>query len=251
MSRLTILAACLALAGCRATHSGIDPAMEAFIPPDTLALAGVRMDQLRATPLYRRLAERNRLPRIDDVSELLLAHDGKNSLVIARGAFRGKAHPDGFFTFVSDTIALAGHAPSHGGVPPALLARIQTLPRDRQIWAVSSGWSGFPPEVANEMGNAANLNRVLRSVSGASLTASFESGVHAAATGDCRTGQEAASLAENLRGLVALGRLSVPKSQADLLRVYDGIQVRQDGRAVKLTIDIPADLAERFVDLWR
>ena len=50
---------CLVLAGCRGavgTHSRIDPALTAFIPPYTLALAGVRVDQLRATPLYRKLA---------------------------------------------------------------------------------------------------------------------------------------------------------------------------------------------------
>ena len=93
-----ILAAC----GSLTRHGPIDPALTVFIPPDTVALAGVHMDQLRATPIYRKLAERNRLPHFDefrtesgfdpsrDIHEILLAGDGKNVLAIAHGAFPPK-----------------------------------------------------------------------------------------------------------------------------------------------------------------
>src|SRR5580692_9626204 len=75
------------LAGCGgslARRGPIDPALTVFVGPDTVALAGVRMDQLRAAPIYRKLGEANRLPRFDqfrtdsgfdpsrDIHELLL-----------------------------------------------------------------------------------------------------------------------------------------------------------------------------------
>ena len=285
---------CLVLAGCRGavgTHSRIDPAMTAFIPPDTLALAGVRVDQLRATPLYRKLAGTNRLPRFDefrsetgidperDVRELLLANDGKNSLLIARGTFEAKAPAsvktsvyqgytlfgDGenaVFTLIGKTIVLAGRAAvvraaidRHKGgrhdAPAALLARAEALPGDAQVWAAANGWTGFPPEMLPQMGNAANLNRVLQSVEDASMSADLRVGVRAAATGDCRTAQDAKTLSESLRGLVGLGRLSVPENQSDLLRTFDGIQVMQDGRSVKIEVDIPQDLADQLVGKLR
>src|ERR1017187_9137606 len=64
----TAMLLCAILAGCGGslTRNGpIDPALAVFIPPDTVALAGVRMDRLRATPIYRKLAERNRLAPFD------------------------------------------------------------------------------------------------------------------------------------------------------------------------------------------
>jgi hypothetical protein len=265
--------------------------MTAFIPPDTLALAGVRVEQFRATPLYRKLAGSGRLPRFDefraatgfdperDVSELLLANDGKNSLLIARGTFEGKAAASvktsvyqgytlygnsetAVFTFIGKSIVLAGpaavvraaidrHKGGHHDAPADLLARAEALPGDAQVWAVEHGWTGFPAETLQEMGNAANLNRVLQSVEDAAMSADLRAGVRAAATGDCRTAQDAKTLSESLRGLVGLGRLSVPENQPDLLRAFDGIRVEQDGRAVKIDVDIPQDLAGRLLDRLR
>jgi len=139
---------CLVLAGCGGSltrHGPIDPALALFIPPDTVALAGVRMDQIRATPIYGRLAQEDRLPRFDnfrtdlgfdpsfdpsrDIHELLLASDGKNVLAIAHGAFPPKppgnlkaSEYKGYtlyakdqgeaIAFIDKSIALGGSVPS-------------------------------------------------------------------------------------------------------------------------------------------
>jgi hypothetical protein len=288
------LALCLLLGGCGGSltsHARVDPALAAFIPPDTIALAGIRLDQLRTTPLYRKLAGHKRLPGFDefrtdtgidperDIRELLVASDGKDGLFIARGTFdikaagSVKASPyrgytlygndrNGVFTGIGKTTALAGPAPAvraaidqyksgHRGAPPALLARVETLPANAQIWAVTTGWTGLRPETLREMGNAANLDRVLRLVQSATLSASLRTGVQAAAVGDCRTEKDAQTLSDALRGFVGLGRLSVPENQPDLLRVYDGIQVKQDGRSVRVDIDIPQNLADQLIDKLR
>jgi hypothetical protein len=281
-----LLLLCLALAGCRpATRAHIDPNLAAFIPSDTLALAGIHVAKLRATSLYRTLASEHRLPHFDpfnsetgidpvrDIRELLLANDGKNTLVMARGTFEtAPAAPkisvyqgytlygnggNAAFTPIDKSTVLGGpvaavraaidrYKNGNRGSAALLIARAEALPASAQIWAVAQGWTGFAPGTLREMGNAANLNRILQSVADASLTTGFDSGVHAEATLDCRTEQDSKMLAETLRAMATLGRLGVPKNEPDLLRAFDGIQVIEQARSVRVTVDIPEDVAEKL-----
>jgi len=273
---------CLTLAGCGGLtrHGPVDPALAAFISPDSVALAGVRMDQFRTTPLYRRLAAGNRLPRFDqfpseDIHDVLLASDGKNVLAIARGDFRAKP-PDGLtpteyrgytlyvnngrdaIVFIDKTTALAASSAAvraaidqyKGGGHGAqrdLMARAQALPADTQIWAVVVGWPGATPDQLRELGNLGNVDRMLRAVDGANLTVDLRTGVHAAVIGNCRTEADARNLGDSLRGLTALARMGVQRKRPDLLRVFDAIQVKQEGRVVQVTLDIAEDLAEKLI----
>ena len=260
---------CLTLSGCGSLtrHGPIDPALSVFIPPDTVAIAGVNLDRLRATPLYRKLAERNRLPRFDafrtDTHDVMLASDGKHVLAIARGAFpEQKASETEGITFIGHDIALFGEAAavraaierskSGGrGAPRDLMARAQALPADTQIWAVVAAWRGATPDQLREMGNWGNLDRVFRLVEGASLTVDLRTGVHAAFVGDSRTEADAKNLADSLRGLAALARMGAPRGEPgnppDFLRALDGIQVKQEDRVVRVNVDLAEDLAEKLV----
>jgi len=246
------------LAGCSGSltrHGPIDPTLAAFIPPDTVVLAGVRMDQLRATPLYGKLAQENRLPRFDefrtesgfdpsrDIHDLLLASDGKNMLAIAHGMFAARPAESlkagdykgytlyakdqrGVIAFLDKATALGGPAASvraaidqfksgGRGAPRDLMARADTLPAGAQIWAVVAGWRGATPDQLRAMGNLGNMDRMLRSVEGANLTVDFRSGVHAAATGDCHTEPDAKTLADSLRGLTALARMAASRGASE------------------------------------
>lgn len=281
----------LALAGCSGRRGPIDPSLSVFIPPDTVALVGVRMDQLRATPIYRKLEGRKSLPRFDefrtdsgfdpgrDVRELLLAADGENTLAIAHGVFEAKP-PGGLPTtgyrgytllakdsravivFLDRSTALGGapemvraaidqYKSGARRAPPDLLARAQSVSGDAQIWAVVSGWKGLGRDRLSEMGNAGNLDRVLRSLHAASLTVDLRSGMHAAATGECPSELEARTLAEQLGGLAGAARIGVRAGQTELLRALDGIRVAQEGRSVKLHIDIAPDLTDKLLDKIR
>lgn len=280
------------LAGCGSltSHGPIDPALAVFVPPDTVALAGVRMDRLRATPIYRKLAEGDRLPRFDqfrtesgfdpsrDIGAILLAADGKHVLAIAHGTFPPK--PPGNLTesgyrgyklyskdqgeviaYIGKTIALGGPAAAvraaidqskrgRYGAPRDLMTRAEALPADAQIWAVVAGWRGASQDQLDKMGNLGNLDRMLRSVEGASATVNLGNGVHAAFTGDSRTETDAKTLADSLRGLAALARMAVGNGASgnlpDLLRALDGVQVTQQGRMVRVNVDLAEDLAEKL-----
>jgi hypothetical protein len=261
---------CLAIEGC---GGRVHSAWTAFVPPDTMALVGVRLDQLQATPAYRKLAGQHRLPRFDefrsdtgvdperDIRELLLAYDGQNALWIARGTFQLKqagSPRNGSFTVIDKDTALAGppavvraaidrYKSGRGSAPGSLLSRVQALTGDPQIWAVTSGWTGLPPETLRQMGNAANLDRVLRSTESTTLTADLRAGLHAVLAAECRNEGDGLNLSAELRGLLGLMR-SVPKNRPDLLRALDGIQVTQQGRSVKVNVDLPQDLFDRLLD---
>jgi len=295
MNRLRTLGVtllCLLPIGCGvlARHGPVDPSLADFVLPDTIAMAGARLDQLRATPLYRKLEERGRLPRFDrfrtefgfdpgkDMRQLLLASDGQNALAI--GQLSQPAQPPlglpssayhGYTIYTRDShtaMASVGHKivlggetgavqaaidrykSGRGGAPRDLMARAESLPPDAQIWAVVSGWRGLPPDEIHALGNFGNVDRVLRLVDSGTLTVDFRSGLHAAFKGDSRNDTDAKSLADSLSGLVLLARMGVsraaPASRADLIKALEAIQVKQQGRAVLVNIDIPEDLAERF-----
>jgi hypothetical protein len=281
--RTTIAAiACLALGGCRMVsppQGPVDPGLAEFLPPATVALVGVQMDRLRQAPLYQKLAQQGSLPMLDgfrtdtgidpdrDVRQLLLASDGRRTLAMARGTFQTKP-PDGWrasayrgytlwskdsgvtIAFPDRTTVLGGPGAlvraaidnRKKGAPPDVMARVATISPDVESWAVVAAWSKVPPGTLT--GNAANLDRVLRSVEGATLTVSFRTGVTAAATGDCRTPQEALELSENLRGLAGLLRLGVPRDRPEVARRFDGMRITQEDRRVKWSLEIPPDLAD-------
>ena len=51
------------------------------------------------------------------------------------------------------------------------------------------------------------------------------------------------------QGIVGLGRLNVPENQPDLLKVWDGIAVDQQGRSISIQVDIAQDLVDKIVQM--
>jgi hypothetical protein len=70
-----------------------------LVPGDTVVLVGVKMDELRATPWYKKTVGEKPSPELDsfvketgldprkDIAELLLVSDGTKSALLARGKF--------------------------------------------------------------------------------------------------------------------------------------------------------------------
>jgi len=277
-----VLLASLTSFGCRSA----DTSLGKFVPPDTIALAGMRMDQVRATALYQKLRAQKRFSELDDlkartgfdptrdVSELLLASNGKDALTIARGHFAPSdasarklsykgytlnVHGDGAYTLIDGSTVVAGTQPavraaidqfkSGAGSPgvASLLTRARALAAEAQIWAVSDSPEAFAGLAS---GNAAgNFGKVFGQIDQVSFTADLSKGLNAVATGDCRTEQDAKSLGDALRGLVTLGKMSVPQGQTDLTRLYDSVQVDQTQKSVKITASIAPDLIDKLLQL--
>ena len=289
----TFLLLLAALTACHSAGTGrtsIDATLAAVLPSDATMLAGIRMDAVRATPLFQNLVATRSLPLLDDfaretgfdprrdVRELLIASNGKDLLVTARGAFKESAaagltkqsyrgvtlytRDEHGLAFLDASTAVAGTLPAvkaaldryksgdHSG-PAELLSRARQIPAQNQLWSVSNGFENLLSAAIPETGNAANAARILRSLENMTVAVDLRAGINGYLTGICRTGQDAKNLGDTARGLIGLGRLSVPEKQPELLRLWDGIKVDQQQRTVTITVAVPEDLLEKLLDFLK
>jgi len=173
-------------AGCQFAQTGgarVDSRLVSMIPADTIALAGIRMEELRSTPVYQKLMAAQRLTQFDDltaqtgfdprkdVRELLIASNGKdNSLLLARGTFRLRpsqgvqqtsyhgytiwSKQDSGVGVIDESTAVAGHLTAvrsaldqyksgKSGVDPELLTRARAIGHEYQMWSVAKGFGGY------------------------------------------------------------------------------------------------------------
>ncbi len=281
----------LALTACHSAETGrtsVDATLAALVPPDATMLAGIRMAAIRSTPLYQKMLAQKRLERLDefarqtgfdprrDVRELLVASNGKDSIVAARGTFNVRAFEGmtrsmykgyalytrdrGGVALIDNSTAIAGtldavravldryQAGNRSG-PAQLLARARQIPPENQVWSVSNGFDNLLTGRIPESGNAANFGRILRSLENTTAAADLRTGLNGYINGLCRTEPEAKNLGDAARGMVGLGRLSVPENQPELLRLWDGIKVDQQQRTINITVAIPQDLIDKLINL--
>lgn len=284
-----LLPFCLLTTGCGWAQTGasrVDPVLATLVPSDTIMLAGIRMDVVRTTPLYQKMVSQQRLQELNDfaaktnfdprkdVSDMLIASNGSEVVVLARGTFKivnppgtrkssyknwtlyGKA--DGAYAVLDQTTAVAGTEAAvrkaidqkQSGKPgvPWLVDHARAITLPGQIWAVTNGW-GTLPEMIPVDGNLANLRRFLRAIESSTTVADLRSGLVAAINGNCKTEQDARTLSDAARGMVGLGRLSVPEKQPELLRVFDGIKVDQKQKAIQVNIQIPQNLLDQLLKM--
>ncbi len=272
-------------AGCRSTHTQgpLDPALAAFAPADSLLLAGFHVQELMASPVYRKLAAQKGFPRFTglagqtgfdperDVKELTAAYNGQDTVLIARGTFQVRipesapkteykgytlyGNAESAFVLVDGRTALAGTPPGvraaidrsrQGGGGPDLLRYAQALPAASQIWAV--GDNRLAAKVP-QTGNLANLRNFFDPLEYFSLVAEVGESLHATLTGNFRTEADAQNLTVAAKGILGLGRLSIPENQSDLARLYDAVSVEQRQRSIKVEASVPADLVDKALAL--
>ena len=281
----------ITMTACNSAETGrttIDSTLAALVPPDATMLAGLRMSDIRGTHIYQKMLAGRHLERLDefarqtgfdprrDVRELLVASNGKDSLVAARGTFNVRAFEGmtrstyksytlytrdrGGVALIDNSTAIAGTLEAVRAAldrrgsgdrtgPAALLARARQIPPENQVWSVSSGFDSLLTGRIPETGNIGNAGRILRSLENTSAAADLRAGLNGYINGQCRTDADAKNLGDAARGLVGRGRLSVPEKQSELLRLWDGIKVDQQQRYVKITVAIPQDLVDKLVDL--
>src|SRR5436190_2209191 len=122
--QLAIVALFIVAAGCGhdAPRGPIAPELALCVPAGATALAGVDLDRLRASPLYRKLPVETAafVEPLREANYLLLAVDSAGITAIARGTFREA--PAGA-TVVAQGIAISGPAASIDGAKERLRTR--------------------------------------------------------------------------------------------------------------------------------
>jgi len=241
------------MVGCRMSKvvaHAVDPEAASCIPADTVVLAGVNLDRLRAAPLYTKLpaAAAAIAGAFTGASSALLAYNGKDLLVIARGSF-AKAPPGA--TLAAPNLALFGtpqlvaaamaQRRSRTAGAPALVARAESIAGGRQIWIVIQGGVVFPLS-----GNAANLNRLLHHAESAALTASFDSGLALEVTALGRTDDDARNIEESVRADITLAAAAEAR-QPDLAKMLRSVKIDRDDRNVRIALSADQDVAAKMI----
>jgi hypothetical protein len=200
-----------------AAETRIDPKLAALVPADAVLLAGIRMAELRGTPVHRWLAAR--LPALAEARRLLAFFSGGKLGVAIQSQSGVTVFPNA----------------SSGPAPADLLARGETLDGEGPVWAVARGGISFPLH-----GNAANLNRFLRQVEYCTVAADLRSGLHASLRGQCRTEAQAQSLEQTVRAFLTLARA------AGRERVETALE-REPGNVVAVRLTASEEQAEAML----
>jgi hypothetical protein len=212
-----------------------------------------------------------------DLWQLLFLSDAKHNVILGRGNFgddmelkleREGAKRTGYksyylvgsdeaaVVFFNSTTAAVGNGESlkalldargkSNGPPPAMAERMKEIPADAQMWAV---YIGGPSRLPFDLpGNLGNVNNIVTAVRAASFYLDLHDGVKGAvhAVSDSEAG--AKSVHDALKAFVGFGRLMTPQKEPDLMRVYDGLQITQDGASVNVKIEESPDLIEKFLN---
>ena len=283
----------MALAGCVKTPPGpkIDPALSSLIPPDTILLVGARLEALEKTPIYLNHLAKRSMPLIDDFPkqigldvrrqdlwELLLISDGKQSVILGHGKFANEAEPRiqrpgatrfGYkgYNLVGDerqavlliSPSVIGYGPTPAlrwlidqkgnstGPPAALTVQLKEMPAEAVLWAAYGG--GLTSLPFNAPGDMANMNKIIASIQSGSVYLDLRTGVNGLATGTCGSEQDAKMLYDSLRALQGLGRMAIAKEQPERGRILDGLRVTQESRKVNIHIEEPEELVDTFLNL--
>jgi hypothetical protein len=277
----TIAATFFSSCGPSSPSGPADPRLTAFIPADAVALAGVRVEELKSTPLYKEVlpllgsVEREGFDPRRDIQELLIASSGNNTVAIARGRFDRRelasmeqfqhqgvtlyGNDRGAVALIDDSTAIAGTTPAVRSAidqhktgrraAASLLAKARALPTPNQVWMVSEGAATFLRAPRMQSGEA--IQKMLNSLSDLTFFADFREGVYASASARSATDADAKFIGDTARGLIGLGRLSVPRGEPELAKAFDGVTVQQSGRSVSIHAKLPEDVAALAMERLR
>jgi hypothetical protein len=245
--RLAAPIALAILAACRnpAPPAAIDPALSARVPAATVALAGVDLDRLRASPLYAKLppAAQAFLEPFGRAHRVLIASTGVELLTIARGVVPGATQvaPDIALSGAGNLIAaaIAAHPPA-GILAPAESAAAAG-PIASPIWIAVRGGVLFPLE-----GNLANLNNLLRGTEYVTLAAQPGDPTDLELVARCPTPEAALRFEQSFRAMVSLAAATNARQPATA-GVLQSIRIRREDRVVQVSLTAPVDALARLL----
>lgn len=227
-------------------------------------------------------SRRTGLNPMQDIGSVLIAYDGKESIAVAHGRFSAEqlepklaalgasrtiykkytliGSPRDAAVFIGPGLAVAGSESalralidsrdqSETGLPQALETRLKSLPKDDQIYVVSSG--GIPLSVFPSRSDVqSSLSNIVGFVNGLTVGLAIDEGVHLSAEIDCVSDAGAKRVNDALRGAIGLARLTTKDNELDLLRLYDAVHVDQQQATVRIRADIAGDLIAKLLEAF-
>ena len=213
-----------------------------------------------------------------DVREILFVTENNGAVLLARGNFHlnpsatKDAHKTRHgqydiwgdsmngFCILDPTLAAAGSVPAILDVlnewtsgthtsARRLLGYVSTVQPQYHVWGVSTGSGNFLADHPPAQGSGLDFSTIFRTLQDYWFQADFSAGMRAEIHANTRTEKEAMNIRDAVRGLVGLGRLNTPDNQPELLKVWDGIAVDQQGRNIAIHADMPQELIDRLVQM--
>jgi hypothetical protein len=233
--------ALLAACGTSGPPAAIDHALSARVPAATVALAGVDLDRLRASPLYARLppAALAYLAPFAHAHRVLIASTGVELLIIANGVVPGATQlaPDLALSGAPDLIAAASAA--H---PPAgILALAESVAAARPIWIAVRGGVALPLE-----GNLANINKLLRGAEYVTVALDPGDPADLRLVARCPTPEAALQFEQSFRAMVSLAAATNARQPA-IAAMLQSIRVVREERVVRVSLSAPLDALVKLV----
>jgi hypothetical protein len=132
-----------------------------------------------------------------------------------------------------------------------MLARAREIDPKMQFWGVSTGFAGFladnMPRAGAVRGGGIDFSKIFRGLEDTWFQADFTNGLKMDIRGNTAAEQDAVNLRDTAKGLIGFGRLSVPETQPEMLKLWDGIAVEQAAKSVTIRADIPQNLLDQLV----
>jgi hypothetical protein len=244
-SRIAAPLALALLAACRISGpaAAIDPALSARVPVATVALAGVDLDRLRASPLYAKLppAALPLLAPFAHARRVLIASTGVELLTIARGVVPGATQLAGDVALSGTPSLVAAAAAAHPSAP--ILAPAESVAAARPIWIAVRGGMALPLE-----GNLANVNNLLRGAEYVTLALDPGDPADLQLVARCPTPEAALHFEQSFRAMVSLTAATTARQPAAAAMLESIRIVRQD-RVVRVSLSAPLDTLVKWVSL--
>lgn len=223
------------LASCRTPRptAAIDPALSARVPAATVALAGIDLDRLRASPAYARIppSALTFLETFRQAHHVLFAFTGVELLTIVQGTMPGA-------TRVAPDIAVSGGnslvAEATATHPPAaILVAAESVAAARPVWLAVRGGVSLPLP-----GNLANVNNLLRDTEFVTLAGQPADPLELELVARCPTADTALRFEQSLRAIVSLAKATSGR-QPETLALWESIRMRREERVVHVALSAP------------
>ena len=240
-SRLAAPLALALLAACRTSGptAAIDPALSARVPVATVALAGIDLDRVRASPLYARLppVDLAFLGPFDHAHRVLIAATGVELLTIARGVVPGATQLAPDLALWGAPALIAAAIAAH---PPAAILGPAESVAGRPIWVAVRGGVTLPLE-----GNLANVNNLLRGAEYVTLALDPGDPADLQLAARCLTPEAALHFEQSLRALVSLA-IATNARQPATAAMLQSIRIVREERAVRVSLSAALDALVGF-----
>lgn len=269
----------------------VDAEFRPLISADTKVLADVKLDDLKLTPLYQRHEKDLELPMLQDwsqrigldprrdISEVLIAWNGKRALFLVRGKFKREdiekklgslgvprsayknqqvfGESQNSLAFVTKNVAVLGtsddvrqavdlESSRTGAIPQELEDRLRHVPQGDQVWIVSRGGLAFADmPMRSDMQSA--LSNIVNFITGTTLGLEVDTGTHLRIDITCISAQGAQRVHDALRGGIGFARLTTKDDQQQLLQLYDAVNVDQENAVVHVHADYSGELTDKLL----